>query len=223
MITPRLQTILNHISGKTLADIGTDHAYIPIRLAQNNCITKAFACDIKEGPLKIAENNIKKYRLEDIISTRLGAGLEPISPGEAETVVIAGMGGEMIINILSKDLEKSYSYPEIILQPMNFQRELRQWLSLNKFQVICEDLSQEGFKVYNLIKVKKGNGEKYHNELEIHLPTYLYNHPLFPMLYHKKKREFTKISEGLNSSKNKDYTQIEKYSALLKEMEKICF
>ena len=223
MITPRLNSILKHITKKSVADIGTDHAYIPIYLAQNKLITHAIACDIKEGPLKIAQKNIEKYGFSDIIETRLGGGFSPLEENEAETAVIAGMGGEMIIKILAENLQKSYSFKEIILQPMNFQAELRKWLTEHNFEVILEDLSKEDFKVYNLIKVKKGNPYKYDGELEYHMPKYLYKNPLFHMLYDKKKREFTKILDGLLSARNKDSALIKKYTNLLKELDTICF
>ena len=219
MITPRLNCILNNITGKTMADIGTDHAYIPIKLAQDNKIIHAIACDIKEGPLNIARKNVNKYGFSDIIELRLGAGLEPLSENEVETVVIAGMGGEMIINILKN--EKSGTYSELILQPMNYQAELRYWLSENNFTIISEDLSLEGFKVYNLLKVKKGTPNNFENELEYHLPKYLYSLPLFNELSAKKKREFTKILTGLEKAEKKDESLINKYSDFLKEIEKI--
>ena len=219
MITPRLNCILNNITGKTVADIGTDHAYIPIKLAQDNKIIHAIACDIKEGPLKIAKNNVEKYGFSNIIELRLGSGLEPLSENETESVVIAGMGGEMIINILKN--EKSSSFQELILQPMNYQAELRKWLSENDFTIISEDLSLEGFKVYNLLKVKKGTATKFENKLKYHLPKYLYSHPLFNELLSKKKREFTKILTGLKKAEKKDDFLIKKYSDFLKEIENI--
>lgn len=217
MITPRLNSILNNITGKTIADIGTDHAYIPINLAMENKITHAVACDIMPGPLEIAKKNINKYGFSDIIELRLGSGLEPLRKNEVETVVIAGMGGEMIINILKN--EKSASFSEIILQPMNFQAELRKWLLNNDFAIISEDLSLEGFKVYNLLKVKKRKQSPFKTELEYHLPEYLRNHSLFEKLFEKKKREFTKILNGLKKANLKNELLINKYSEFLKEME----
>lgn len=219
MITNRLENILSHISGKTMADIGTDHAYIPISLVRDGRCMGAIACDIKPGPLKIAEQNLKKYSLEDKIELRLGAGLEPLNEGEVESVVIAGMGGEMIINILKN--EKSRSFSEFILQPMNYQRELRLWLLENDFSIISEDLSSEGFKVYNLLKVIPKKSVKNPTEIELHLPKSLRDHPLFPMLFDKKKREFTKILTGLKKAEIKDHELIKNYENLLGEMEKI--
>lgn len=221
MITPRLNSILKHITGKTIADIGTDHAYIPIKLAQDNKIIHAIACDIKEGPLNIAKKNIEKYDFSNIIELRLGSGLDPLNENEVESVIIAGMGGEMIINILKN--EKSHTFSELILQPMNYQAELRKWLSVNDFTIISEDLSAEGFKIYNLLKLKPGKTNKFKNELSYHLPEYLYSNPLFPKLLEKKKREFTKILTGLKKAEKKDEFLIDKYTEFLKEMEKICY
>lgn len=138
---------------------------------------------------------------------------------ETESVVIAGMGGEMIMNILED--EKSHSFSEIILQPMNCQAELRKWLAEHNFSIISEDLSKEGFKVYNLFKVTTGKMSEFESELQLHLPEYLFSHPLFPMLFEKKKREFTKILTGLEKASEKDEAMMNKYSRLLKEMKKI--
>lgn len=221
MITPRLNSIIQNIGGKTLADIGTDHAYIPIYLLQNGLIDYAIACDIKKGPLDIARSNVEKYNIENI-ELRLGPGLNPIAENETETVVIAGMGGDMIMHILSENPKKSHSFKEIILQPMNCQKELRMWLVNNRFEIVGEDLSKEGFKVYNLIKVKSGeNKHEFTSELSWHLPEYLFSHPLFPMLYDKKKREFTKILNGLKKAENKDFAEIKRLENLLEEMKKI--
>ena len=221
MITPRLEMIIAHIYTSTVADIGTDHAYIPIYLAQNNMIEKAIATDLKKGPLLIAEGNIKKYKLTDKIELRLGSGISPINDGEAETYIIAGMGGELIANILSDDIKKAENAKYLVLQPMNAQDVLRKWLSENGFSVLEEDITTEEHKVYNLIVAKKGTPNSYKNEFELHLPPYLYSHKKFDALKAKKKREFEKIKSGLLKASQKDFDLIEKYSAFLEELERI--
>ncbi|MEE0869024.1 MAG: tRNA (adenine(22)-N(1))-methyltransferase TrmK, partial [Ruminococcus sp.] len=107
--------------------------------------------------------------------------------------------------------EKSRTFLELILQPMNYQAELRLWLLENDFTVISEDLSSEGFKVYNLLKVTPKKDTLKYTGIDVHLPKSLRNHPLFPMLYEKKKREFTKILTGLKMAENKDFDAISKY------------
>lgn len=211
MITPRLDLILKHISGKSVADVGTDHAYIPIRLAQRGI--KVIATDIRQGPLDMAAAHVKKAGCD--VELRLGPGLDPISAGETEDIVIAGMGGEMIIKILTADEEKAKS-ATLILQPMNSQYELRQFLYRNGYDILCEDLAIEGFKVYNLIVAKASSSQKNSCELsntpaddiDFHLPKELYNHPLFLHLLNKKKREYSRIFSGLSASAGSDQDQL---------------
>jgi tRNA (adenine22-N1)-methyltransferase len=220
LITPRLHAILSKISTPTLADIGTDHAYIPIRLVQMGKIESAIATDINPGPIKIAKRNIEKYGLSDRICVRLGGGLTPLHKGEVETILIAGMGGELISSIIRKDLDKAHSARRLILQPMNAQYELRKMLEKNGFRIIEEDLALEGFKVYNLMTVETGHSQA-HEEIFYHLPKSLQSHPYFPHLKAKKRREFTKILKGLTRAKMKDTEQIEKYRTLLDELEQL--
>ncbi|MBQ7985674.1 MAG: SAM-dependent methyltransferase [Clostridia bacterium] len=221
MITPRLEMILRHISGKSCADIGTDHAYVPIKLWERGI--KVIATDIMPGPLKIAAENVKKQGAD--IELRLGGGLSPIKKGEVDTVIIAGMGGEMIEKILSDDADKTDGVT-FILQPMNRQYELRKFLLENGFYIMEEDLAQEGFKVYNLIVAtkdvaKSGQALSYNNEIEFHLPASLKNHSCFEALLNKKKREFSKILSGLKKSKDANLDEIKKLGELLLEIDKI--
>lgn len=221
MITPRLEMILKHIRGKSCADIGTDHAYVPIKLSEAGI--KVIATDIMPGPLKIAAENVKKQNAN--VELRLGGGLSPINKGEADTVIIAGMGGEMIEKILTDGADKTEGVT-FVLQPMNSQYELRSFLLNNGFYIIEEDLAQEGFKVYNLIvatkdEEKKGQALLYNSEIEKHLPVSLQSHPFFEALLNKKKREFTKILSGLKKSKDANLEEVKKLEELLFEIEKI--
>ena len=115
MITPRLRSIVNCVNTNSVADIGCDHAYVPIALIDENRAKKVIACDINEGPVKIAQENIEKYNKQGFITTRIGAGLSPIEDGEVDTVIIAGMGGELIVSILRDDLMKAHN-AELVLQ-----------------------------------------------------------------------------------------------------------
>ena len=210
MNSPRLDMILNNISSAAVADIGTDHAYIPVELAKRG--VTVFATDVNIGPLKIAEKNIGKNTLP--ITLLQGDGLSPVPLGAAEEIIIAGMGGELISRIISNDFEKAYS-AKLLLQPMNSQAELRRFLLENGFSVVREDLAAEGFKIYNLIIAKKGHGELPSNELDLHLPPPLYSHPLFPMLLAKKEREFSKQRAGIAKSKNQDLNELKRLDSLL--------
>lgn len=218
MITPRLDMILRHVSGESCADIGTDHAYIPIKLAEKGI--KVIATDIRSGPLKMAEQNVKKHGQN--VELRLGGGLSPIDVGEVRTIIVAGMGGEMIENIIKEDEEKARK-SLLILQPMNSQYELRKYLTENNFNILKEDIAVEGFKVYNLIVAENGEADETNSEIDLHLPKSLYSHKYFPNLVAKKKREFLRIYQGLCESagdKEKEKQSMKKLIDALEEIEK---
>lgn len=220
LITKRLEAILRHINEKTVADIGTDHAYIPIRLISDGICEKVIATDIKDGPVAAAKRHIEKYGFSQQIEVRKGAGLEPIQAGEVEKIVIAGMGGEMIENILRNSPEVSKE-SSLILQPMNNQYELRKFLINNGYKIVLEDLAAEGFKIYNIMEVKSGFDTPFSSDFDYHIPPYLKDHPLFSMLYEKKKREFKKILSGLTKATEKDNDAIFYYTENIKILEEM--
>lgn len=221
VVTPRLKSIISLIEKtNTAVDIGCDHAYTAIKIIDENRAKKVIACDIKKGPLKIAQQNIKKYKKEDKIETRLGNGLSIIENGEADTIIIAGMGGELIEDILKKDIQKAKD-AVLILQPMNAQEILRKWLIQNGFFAEKEDIAIEGFKVYNIMRVKYGKTEPFEKEIHYHIPPYLREHKNYTELYNKKKREFEKIIKGLKKAKEEDKKKLLHYENLLKELEEM--
>lgn len=221
MLTPRLYMIANNVKTQSVADIGTDHGYVPVYLLKNGIVKKAVATDIRKGPLAAAKRTADKYKTADKIDLRLGAGLAPIGQGETETIIIAGMGGELIKNILSDDIKKAEAADFLLLQPMNSQDILRKWLSENNFSILKEDIETEGFKVYNLIIAKKGKGTVFEDEFSLHLPHYLHGHKKFGALKEKKRREFLKIKNGLEKAANKDEAKIKKYSDFIKRTDEL--
>ena len=220
MITPRLECILNHVSGRVVADIGCDHAYIPIRLIADGRAERVIASDLNEGPLNIARSNIAKNGFSDKIETRLGGGLSVLSPGEADMIIIAGMGGEMIEKMLRAD-EGTARKSKLLLQPMNSQYELRKFLILNGYNITAEDMALEGFKVYNIIEAESGHRPPFENEFDYQIPPYLYGHRYFKNLYDKKKREFERIVHGLEGAAKHDGDKYELYKYFLKELNEI--
>jgi len=135
----------------TLADIGTDHGFIPIYLIKQKRIKYAIASDISMGSLDKARQLIREYNLEHCIDTRLGDGLSVLSPGEADVIVIAGMGGVLISDIISRGNETAVTANALILQPMTAQAELRRWLLSNGYEIIDEELAKEEHKIYEII------------------------------------------------------------------------
>lgn len=220
MITPRLQCIINHINEPRVADIGTDHAYIPIHLVENKISNYVVAGDVRRGPVDIATANVVKHKLSDKIDVRLGSGLSVIENGETDTIIIAGMGGQLISEIIAADIEKARN-AKLVLQPMNAQYELRKYLISNGFSITEEDIAIEGFKFYNVMVVVNKPQNEFENDIEYHLPKYLKPHKYYKELYEKKHREFTKVINGLENSKDVDFKKLELYKYWLKELEKI--
>lgn len=139
--------------GAKLADIGTDHAYLPIWLARQEMVSRAIAADVRLDPLRSAERNIRKYHVEDMVSARLSDGLSVIFPHEADDIVMAGMGGELMIRLIEaapwlKDGEK-----RLILQPMTSAEDLRRFLEREGFAVLQEKAVEEDSHVYSVLQV----------------------------------------------------------------------
>ena len=137
-------------AGVAVADIGTDHAYLPVYLLQTGRCPRAVACDIGEGPASAARRTIAKAGLTDRIDVRVGDGLSVLTPGEVQDIVIAGMGGETIVSVLSAApwLQDNAADYRLILQPMSKTVELRHWLLQNGFSVDEERLIEDGRHLY---------------------------------------------------------------------------
>ena len=219
MITPRLKCIIDHTNGKTVADIGTEHAYIPIYLIQHNLADHVIASDVRKGPVNTARDNIEKNGLSNKIEVRLGSGLSVLKNDEADTIIIAGMGGQLISEIIEAEIIISRNC-KLVLQPMNAQYELRKYLLENNFKITNEDIAVEGFKVYNIMNVESGYQEKFKTDFEYQIPKYLAGHKYFKNLLDKKRREFTKVIKGLKNSKDTDMEKLGLYEYWLEELEK---
>ena len=140
-------------SGGVLADVGTDHGYIPIALIQRQKIKSAIAMDINKGPLARAQDNIASARLGDYIQTRLSVGVAALGEGEADSILIAGMGGELVIHILSEGEKVCKAASELILQPQSDIRKVREYLRLHHYKIVDEDMICEDGKYYPMMRV----------------------------------------------------------------------
>lgn len=138
--------------GNVLADIGTDHGYVPISLVQRKKIPRAIAMDVNKGPLKRACEHIAEHQLEAYIETRLSDGVKKLEVGEVDTILIAGMGGELVIRILTEGAKVCRKAKELVLQPQSELAKVRQFLRENKYDIIDEDMVIEDGKYYPMIK-----------------------------------------------------------------------
>ena len=144
---------------EVIMDVGTDHGYIPIYLVKNNIASKVIASDINKDPLKKAEINATLDGVSDKIDLRLGAGLGPLKNKEANAVIIAGMGGNLIRDILENDLNKVKNLEYLILQPAQNPEVLREYLYTNDYEIIDEDICLDDNKYYELFKVRYKKGD----------------------------------------------------------------
>lgn len=231
MIPPTLSPRLNKISelindSNVTADIGTDHAYLPVSLVYRGKAKYVIASDIKTGPIKRAESTVKKYGMSDFIILRQGAGLETISLADnVDTIVIAGMGGLVISSILENSPEVLNRADKIILQPMTMVPELRDYLYKGSFKNIKEFLAVEENKIYNIISAEPGK-DKYEElaPVELFLGRSLINEQpeYFSAYINRQKNKVQSIIEGLSkSAEPENIKKISYYKNLLSDIEKI--
>lgn len=139
--------------GSTVADVGADHAYLAIWLVLNGVCPRAIATDLRAGPLLNAQKNILKYGAADKIETRLSDGLDAVFPAEVEDIVIAGMGGELIMQIIERADWLKDPTKHLVLQPMSGELELREFLASQQFKIVAEQAVVSCGKVYTVMSV----------------------------------------------------------------------
>lgn len=202
-IKRRLKAIANMVEPtKVIADIGTDHGYIPVYLVEKGIVDRGIAADVSRGSLTKAQDLIRAMGLEDRIETRLGDGLSVLKVGEANSIVIAGMGGILISQILEKDKQIGQAVDSLVLQPMTASRELRQWLSENNYSITKEDLVKEGKKIYELILAIPGNWQ-IENDIHLEIGKNLIKekHPLLKEHISGKITKIRAIIAGLDQAR----------------------
>lgn len=156
-LSPRLRSVADQVpEGGALADVGTDHAYLPTWLLLNGRIPRAIAADLREGPLERARETAERYGVRERISFRLCDGLAAVGPEEADTIAIAGMGGETISAILAAAPWTAGPGKTLLLQPMTAFSELRTWLWGHGYAIAQETVSREGKRLYVCLKVQGG-------------------------------------------------------------------
>ena len=161
-IGARLEAIGKMVpAGCVLADIGTDHAYLPVHLIKAGRIARAIAGDIAEGPCAAARTTIGMHGVRQLIDVRLGSGLKALHAGEAGCIAIAGMGASTIIDILAADMEIARAAQRLVLQPMTGAAGLRRWLVHNGWKLVDESLAEENGHLYEIIAAEPGAGSNY--------------------------------------------------------------
>ena len=155
-LSQRLQAVANLVpAGARVIDVGTDHAMIPVWLAQTQRAVHVWASDIRPGPLQSAIRLIDETDTGDVVDTRLTDGLQGFGPEDGDTVIIAGMGGETMVSILSAAPWTS-NRTLLILEPQSKQDFLRRWLFENGYAILREFLVKDAGRIYPILLVKAG-------------------------------------------------------------------
>lgn len=225
-LSPRLGAIAGLvIAGKPMADIGSDHAYLPVYLVKNRIVPSAVAVEVRPGPWKRAATQVNLHGLADKIEVRLGDGLAPLEPGEVATVVLAGMGARTITRILSNAKALLPSVKRLIIQPMAEVPLVRQWLYEHGFHLTGEELVQEGEHYYFILVAEEGE-EKLPSSLELEFGPILLakKHPLMYPYVNKLTRQEERILSALQPADsvkaNREKQAVEKRLDQLKEVMK---
>ena len=201
-LSKRLKFIIKNVDKtNVLADIGTDHGYIPLYAVKNKICKRAIATDINKLPLDKAKLNAILEGVDEELEFRLGNGLEPLKDKEAHVVIIAGMGGNLIKEILEKSINKVNELDYLVLQPAQNPEVLREYLYNNGYEIIKEDLCLDEEIYYELFKVKRKEGEDTKLDpiyYEVSPKLLMEKHPLLKDYLKLKIDSYKRVLEHIN-------------------------
>ena len=212
-LSQRLQAIADLVpEGAKVADIGTDHGFLPCYLAQSGKAELVIACDVNAQPLALAQKNITDYNVGDTVSTRLGNGLAVLKPGEVDTVTIAGMGGALMIEILDASPMVVDRLKRIVLQPNVGAEAVRIWAEKNRWQIVAEELVKENDIFSVIIVLEQGRSDRFKSAVELYLGPKLLaeHHPLLGLYISEEWEKTQHILDQLAKSDSEESRKKEK-------------
>lgn len=204
MLSKRLKNVADMVTkGYIVADIGTDHGYVPIYLIKNGIVPKAYAMDINEGPLKIADKNIRLEGLQDKITTVLSDGMNEMTSEMAESVVIAGMGGDLITDILNRG-KNIKGIKELVLSPHKRVDIVRKYLLDNNWKITDENMVIDNNKFYTILRAVPEKEESEYDETEIMYGRLLLTtkNPVLKQYLEKENKMYEEVLKKVENSKN---------------------
>ncbi len=153
VLSKRMHAVASLVTpGNSVCDVGCDHGFVPIYLVKQGIAPRALAMDVNEGPLRQAKEHIAAFGLESYIETRISDGIASCRPGEADSLICAGMGGKLMQRILSEEKEKTDSFQELILQPQSELQQFRSFLRREGYLITDENMIEEDGKFYPMMK-----------------------------------------------------------------------
>ena len=217
-INKRLTKVSEYLNHNKLADIGSDHAYLPIYAIQNNLVKEAIAGEVVKGPFLSAQKNTEVHGLSKSIEIKLGDGLEVVN-GTVDVITICGMGGPLIAQILDEGKEKLIHYPDLILQANIHALPIRQVLQKLGYNIEAEQLIKDKKHIYEIIVAKKGKMQLSENELKFGPKLMIEKDELF---YDKWEREIESLENISNQLKNhKDQTRYNEIQSQIKQIKEV--
>jgi len=221
-LSPRLAKIVDLLLlPARVIDVGTDHAYLAIHIAETTTSAKIIASDYNKQPCEAALNHVQQAGVEDRVEVRQGSGLSVLSKDEVDQVVIAGMGSRTIIDILKDDYDLAQSLERLVLQPMAGSSSLRKWLVGNNFKIVDEALVKEEDKLYQIIVAQPGKMEVNDDFiLEIGPLLLKKNDNLLEDYFNKLKDEWEKVINKIGES-SPDNQKIKILKRKIKRLEEI--
>ncbi|MFD4705204.1 tRNA (adenine(22)-N(1))-methyltransferase [Gottfriedia sp. NPDC058432] len=219
-LSKRLKRVFDYIpEGTKLADIGSDHAYLPCYAVLNKRCTAAIVGEITEGPYNSARSTIRQSGLEGIVEARMGDGLEVLVPNEVDVITIAGMGGSLISSILENGKEKLQGVETLVLQPNIGAQQIRNWLDQEGYSLVEEDILEEDGKIYEILVASKSNPNSAYGEMkdmELFIGPFLLKNKndAFKKKWEHERNNFERILTQLESAK-----QTEESVQKIKEVE----
>ncbi|RIW31025.1 tRNA (adenine-N(1))-methyltransferase [Bacillus salacetis] len=204
-LSKRLETVVSFIpEGSRIADIGSDHAYLPCYAVDKGIAVSGIAGEVAEGPYQSAVKQVKYSLLEDVISVRKGDGLEVLNQNEADCITIAGMGGALIASILENGKDKLGGVSRLILQPNVGAAAIRKWLFENGWELKAEKILEEDNKIYEILAADRGNPKTPYNqfEREFLLGPFLLkeNSPVFQQKWEQELKQWRNIIEKMKEA-----------------------
>ena len=210
--------------GKKVADIGTDHAMLPIFLIQSETAAGVIASDINKGPFQRAKTIVHLQGLEDFIDIRLGNGLKVLEPGEVQVIVISGLGGFTIVDIFNECPQVLEKVETLVLSPATHESEVRRWLKEKGWQIKDEDLVEDQNRIYQIIQACPNGNHRQEEwtELEYDVGPIIIK-KRHPLLKEYLERKLKKYEQAVNSLMNSQSLESAKKTRSLRNtMEELC-
>lgn len=226
-LSKRLTTVASYVpQGARIADIGSDHAYLPSYLAVENTCAFAIAGEVVQGPFDSAVQTVRENELEHIISVRLGDGLNVVTPqDEINTITICGMGGDLIVRILEEGRQKGKleTVDTLILQPNVDAQHVRQWLMAQQYKIEAEEILEENKKIYEIIVAKPSEEAVNYSPSQLQFGVFLplEKNDAFVQKWQSEIDKYEKVIRSLQKSSLSVEDKIAHFRALQQEIKEI--